>query len=115
MTEKKDIIGLTENIKILGLKKEKELIARIDSGATIGSIDKALAEELELGPIIKEKLVKSSHGKSMRPVIKMRFILAKRQFNMNFTIADRSHLKYKILIGQNVLKKNFLIDPSRKV
>jgi hypothetical protein len=29
-------------------------------------------------------------------------------------VADRSHLKYKILIGQNILKKGFIIDPQKK-
>ena len=30
------------------------------------------------------------------------------------TVADRSHMKYKMLIGQNVLKKGFIIDPEEK-
>ena len=111
---KKSIIGLTENIKVIGEKCEKKIVARIDTGATIGSIDKDLAEEMGLGKILKHKLVKSSHGKSMRPVKKMKFEMAGRKFNMNFTIAERDHLKYKVLIGQNVLKKDFLIDPKKK-
>lgn len=110
----KTIIGLTEPITIIGEKAEKKLVARIDSGATVGSVDKKLAQELGLGAVIKTKLVKSSHGQTVRPVKKMRFKLAGRKFKMNFTIADRAHLKYKVLIGQNVLRKNFLIDASKK-
>ena len=33
-----------------------------------------------------------------------------------FTLADRSHMTYRILLGQNILKKgNFLIDPLKKI
>ena len=32
-----------------------------------------------------------------------------------FTLADRAHMNYPLLIGQNILKKgNFLIDPNKK-
>ena len=111
---KKTIIGLTEKIRIIGKKTEKSVVARIDTGATIGSVDMKLAQELGLGETIKKKLVKSSHGSTVRPIKKMRFRMAGRKFNMKFTIADRGKLKYKVLIGQNVLKRNFLIDPSKK-
>ena len=110
----KSIIGLTEKIKIIGTKKSKSLNARIDTGATIGSVDKKLAIEMGLGETVKTKLVKSSHGTSVRPVKKMRFELAGRRFNMRFTLADRAHMKYKVLIGQNVLKRDFLVDASKK-
>ena len=32
-----------------------------------------------------------------------------------FTIADRTHMKYKILVGQNILKEGFLVDPMKKI
>ncbi len=32
---------------------------------------------------------------------------------VHFSIADRAHMKYKVLIGKNILKKGFLIDPSK--
>jgi len=113
-TPKKSIVGLIEKVKVIGKEKSRKVIARIDTGATIGSIDKKLAKELGLGDTVKKKLVKSSHGSTIRPVKKVRFEIAKRKFNMNFTLADRSKLKYKVLIGQNVLKRNFLIDPNKK-
>jgi len=112
--KKKTIIGLTEKIKITGKKAEKAVIARIDTGATVSSIDKKLAVQVGLDKTVKKKMVKSSHGITVRPVKKVRFTMAGRKFNMNFTIADRKYLKYKVLIGQNVLKKGFLIDPMRK-
>ena len=36
-----------------------------------------------------------------------------QEYNTDVTIADRSRLKYKVLIGQNTLRQgDFLIDPK---
>lgn len=110
----KAIIGLTTTVIIFGKKGKKELVARVDTGATKGSIDERLAKELELGPQLKHAKVKSAHGTRHRPVITADIIIAGELKTAEFTLADRSHMKYKILIGQNILKKGFLIDPSRK-
>jgi hypothetical protein len=110
---KKEVIGLTEKVMLIGPKKAKILIARIDTGATLGSIDKKLAKELKLGPAIGKKLVKSSHGQSHRPIIKASVKIGSRRIRARFTLADRKSLKYRVLIGQNILKKRFIIDPDR--
>ena len=110
----KQIIGLTENVKIFGKSQKKAIVARIDTGATMGSIDVKLASELKLGPIIKNKKVKSAAGNNLRPVIKVRLEMCGKIINKEFTIADRSHMKYRMLIGQNILRRGFLIDPSQK-
>ena len=112
--ENKKIIGLIEKVTVLGKNnKKKELLARIDTGATKSSIDKSIAAELELGPIIKTKLIKSAHGHSFRPLVNVNIVLANKKMKAHFTLADRSHMKYKALIGQNILKKGFLIDPLK--
>ena len=56
---KKEIIGLVERVKIKG----REVVARIDTGARRCSIDKNLARELKLGPIIGNRKYRSAHGK----------------------------------------------------
>lgn len=111
---KKTIIGLTEPVTICGKDTKKEITARIDTGATKSSIDLNLAAELHLGPIIKSKVVKSAHGNKLRPVIECEIELAKKKIKTEFTLAERSHMKYEVLIGQNVLKQHFLIDPSKE-
>ena len=112
--KEKAIIGLTEKVKVFGDKgKKKTITARIDTGATISSVDSELAAELHLGPVVRTKLVKSASGTKSRPVIKAKITLAKKQFVAEFTIADRKHMKYSMLIGQNILKHGFLIDPSK--
>ncbi|MBD3354436.1 hypothetical protein GF361_00445 [Candidatus Woesearchaeota archaeon] len=112
----KTIIGFSEKVKIIGPKESKTVTARIDTGATMSSIDSRLAAKLKLGPVIRTKLVKSAQGSSSRPVIKAKLKLDGKVIEEDFSIADRKHMKYSILIGQNILKKeDFLIDPHKKV
>ena len=116
MVEKKrPIIGLIQMITLKGSNgKSRKVAAKIDTGATRSSVDMNLAAELNLGPIIKSKKVKSAYGNSRRPVVKAILTLNGKSFSTEFTLADREHLKYRVLIGQNSLKEGqFLIDPSK--
>ena len=107
------VIGLAEKVDINYYSGRKKVIAKIDTGATKSSIDTNLAAELRLGPVIKSKLVKSAHGSKLRPIIEATIELAGRRIKSEFTLADRAHMKYRILIGQNILKDGFLIDPTK--
>ena len=109
----KIVIGLAEKVKIYHPRGNKIVIAKIDTGATKSSIDTNLAAELKLGPVIKSKLVKSAHGSKLRPIIEATIELAGKKIKSEFTLADRAHMKYRILIGQNILKDGFLIDPTK--
>ena len=112
MRGKKTIIGLTEKVIVIG-KKKRKLTARIDTGATISSIDAKLAAGLSLGPIVRTKMVKSAHGSRSRPVVIVKIKIKNKTLESEFTIADRKHMKYAVLIGQNILKEGFLIDPTK--
>lgn len=107
------IIGLSEPITLIGGKARKKVIAKVDTGADKSSIDLALAAELQLGPVVKISLIKSASGNRKRPIISTNIIFAKKEMKVQFSIADRGHMKYRVLIGRNILKKGFLIDPSR--
>ena len=107
------VIGLAEKVSIEHSGGRKMVIAKIDTGATKSSIDTNLAAELRLGPVIKSKLVKSAHGSKLRPIIEATIELAGRRIKSEFTLADRAHMKYRILIGQNILKDGYLIDPTK--
>ena len=109
----KIVIGLTEKVNLQSGEGKKNVSAKIDTGATKSSIDTNLAAELKLGPVIKSKLVKSAHGSKLRPIIEVTIELAGKRIKSEFTLADRAHMKYRILIGQNILKDGFLIDPTR--
>lgn len=111
----KTVIGLAEPVTIFskaGVKKT--IMAKIDTGASKSSVDVNLASQLKLGPIIKSKLVKSASGNKLRPVIETNIQLADKKMKEEFTLADRWHMKYRVLIGQNVLKHGYLIDASKK-
>jgi len=112
--EGKTVIGLTEPIIIFTKSGEKRTInAKIDTGASKSSVDLSLARELKLGPIIRSKLIKSAQGNQIRPVIEADIELAGKRRIEEFTIADRWHMKYRVLVGQNILKHGYLIDPSK--
>ena len=110
----KPILGLVEVITVKGNSgKEAELKARIDTGAQNSSIDLVTAQELRLGPIIKTKSIRNSHGNSLRPVVRAKVVIEGKELEGEFTIANRSNMRYKILIGQNFLTQGFLIDPAK--
>jgi hypothetical protein len=112
--EDRTIVGFTEEVIIFGNKnRESRTKARIDSGAGISAIDQKLALYLQLGPILKNKKIKQSHGKSIRPVVSAKIDVNGKEMEAEFTIANREHMKYKVLVGRNILKKGFLIDPSK--
>jgi hypothetical protein len=113
---KKTVIGLVEPVIVTGpTGKKKEVLARIDSGATKSSVDVKLAAELSLGPILKAKMVKSATGKSLRAIVQANIVVADKEFKTEFTIADRAEMRYSVLIGQNILSKGFLIDPVKEI
>lgn len=109
------VIGLDEKIIIIDNKgTESEVIARIDTGADGSSIDKCLYDSLHLGPVISKKTIRSASGQNTRDQITLKFKIKGKLYESKFNIADRKHLKYNILIGQNILRKGFLIDTSIK-
>lgn len=112
----KSILGLSEPVTVQGTNGNTvKIIARIDTGATSSSIDSGLAKHLELGPVLHLKTVKSASGVKKREIMKVNILLKEINLEEEFTLADRSHMTYPMLIGQNILKKgNFLIDPLKK-
>jgi hypothetical protein len=47
-------------------------------------------------------------------VVKAAALLRGVEVTAEFTLIDRSHMKYPVLIGRNILENGFIIDPSRK-
>lgn len=112
---KRALLGLTERIFILGADKEEKVTARIDTGATGSSIDLHLAADLHLALLTKTKIVKSATGVRKRVAIRAKIKIAGQIIEDEFTLAERRHMTYPVLIGQNILKKGkFLIDPLRE-
>lgn len=112
--QEKTLVGLTAHVTLKSNSHEKKLVGKIDTGATRSSIDKNLVRELNLRKPHKMKMIKSASGSSKRPIVYCSIMIGHRKMKVTFSVADRSHMKYRLLIGQNILKKGFLIDPSKK-
>lgn len=109
----RDVISLMETVVLVGPGGQKEVNARIDTGAHTSSIDVKLAAELNLGPIIETKNVRSASGIGLRPLIRANITIKGKSMESLFTIANRDHMKYSVLVGRNILREaGFLIDPS---
>ncbi len=107
------VVGLVEEVILHHDGRQDKLFARIDTGAERSSVDINLASKLRLGPVVASKVVKSANGAKLRPIVKMDVELCGRRVTETFSLSDRSHMRYKVLIGQNILKKGFLIDPNK--
>ena len=72
-----------------------------------------LSKRIRIRTELKHKKVRSAYGTRHRPIVLGNISIAREIYEVEFTLADRAHMKYKVLIGQNVLKKGFLIDPLK--
>lgn len=113
--KEREILGLTEKIVVFGKESKKaEVRARIDTGATKSSIDVNIAKKLGLELIKKTRVVKSASGRGRREIALVKIKLDGKMIEEEFTLAERGHMTYPVLIGQNILRKgDFLIDPNK--
>lgn len=111
--------------------------ARIDTGAESASLDARDVQEFERdgerwvrfkmplpdseGLVDVERKVSrfvrilqsSAEEADRRPVIKLRIVIGTVERLVEFTLSDREHLEFPILIGRNVLKDSMIVDVSR--
>ncbi len=111
---KRTILDAVETIKVVNSAgKKQEIRARIDTGAKSSSIDRQLAENLGIyhsNLITKIKGVRSAHGHSKREYVSLKFFLAGKPIYTSVSIADRSYLKYPLLIGRKDIQ-GFVVKP----
>lgn len=110
------VVGIIEDVKIVG-KKTVSCLAVFDTGAHTTSVDITLASEAGLGPITRISKVKnpSMRGRVMRPVVKAHIEIHGRTFDTEVNLQDRSHMKFPVIIGRNILAGNFLVDPQKNM
>lgn len=108
---KNHIVGDLEKVKVAGPQGAVELIAKIDTGADLSSIDAEVAKSIGLEPIFGDrKRILSTRGFEIRDTVRVTFVLGHRTISTLATIADRSRLSTKILIGRRDLG-GFVVDP----
>ncbi|MBW1839491.1 MAG: ATP-dependent zinc protease [Deltaproteobacteria bacterium] len=112
----KDVIGLVENIEIMGRKNIKAK-ALFDTGAHRTSVDVRLASRAELGPIIKTTLVRNpgSTREVRRPIVEATIKINGVEFKTDVNIQDRSHMTFPVIIGRNIISGNFVVDPKKNL
>ena len=132
----KVVIGQLEQVWLQNL--QLALPARIDTGAETASLDARNIELFErdgrrwvrfeiLHPQSGEPLPVERKLKRMvvilqsntaeserRPVIKMGITLGHISQTAEFTLSNRSHLDYQVLVGRNILKDFMVVDVSRE-
>lgn len=86
--------------------------AKLDTGAYRTSIDKKFAELIDIKELDEKVFVQSASGEAYRTTAKVTFLLAGKKINTVASIADRSGLRYPVIIGYRDLK-DFLIKPMQ--
>jgi hypothetical protein len=106
------------------------VVAKIDTGAQTAALHAdhievagrrvkfAIADDGEhkryAAPLVGFKRIKSSNGHSeMRPVIRVTIELGATLIKAEITLTDRSDMGVPMLLGRNVIKGKFLVNPAK--
>jgi hypothetical protein len=126
--EKQITLGRVEEVILLPW--DIRLPARIDTGATVTSLDarhlKIDGNEAEFRlpeeyggallrlPIVGWRHVRSSKGRESRPVVELDFCIASKRLRVKVNLNDRSMVKYPVILGRNALKDHFIVDVKKR-
>ncbi len=124
------VLGRVERLRLEppGLAFE----ARIDTGASTSSLDARRIETFERDgepwvrfevlpsdgggrvaierPQARSATIVQASGETSRPVVELQVTLGGRSETVEFTLADRGHLSYPVLIGRNFLRDVAVVD-----
>jgi len=114
----KKVLGVIEEVELLPPKESKEkspikILAKVDTGAWRSAIAYELAQKLGIEETGEKQWVRSSLGEEIRMIVPLSFILKGERIDTHVFLADRSKMRYKMIIGRRDLK-NFIIDPSKR-
>ena len=113
----KNIIRLVQRVMVAGPGGQESVRAKVDTGADRTTVDEGLASRLGLVPTGSKVTIKASAAgrRVERPLVNADVTLAGKTFNLRVGVADRSQMRYSVIIGRDILRTgDFLIDPSRK-
>ena len=129
----KRVVGWKEHVALPDLKV-KSVIAKIDTGANVASID---ASEIKVvkkegikyvnfkvmkrnntvrktsAPLAGYKRIKSSNGDiERRPYVKTTLLMDGISKKIELTLTDRGPMDYTMLIGKKALGRRWLVNPA---
>ncbi|MFZ2199866.1 MAG: sugar-transfer associated ATP-grasp domain-containing protein [Microgenomates group bacterium] len=102
-------VGALEEVEVLGHNGKSFVVrAKIDTGADGSSIDRVLAEELGLlepDNVLYYDYFRNANGRKKREIVGVTFVMAGRKMRTQISIADRSRLRTKMIVGRRDLKQ----------
>ncbi len=102
-------VAAYEEVEVHGLNGKNMIVkAKIDTGADGSSIDETLAHELGLTDndnVLYYDYFRNALGRKRRKIVGVSFVMAGRRVKTQISIADRSRLRTKMLIGRRDLKQ----------
>ncbi len=129
----KKIVGWKEQVALPDLKI-KSVIAKIDTGANVATIDAADIKFVTIkdvkyvkftvkkrnntvrktsAPLAGFKRIRSSNGDvEKRPYIKTDILMDGITKNIELTLTDRGPMDYTMLIGRKALGRRWIVNPS---
>ncbi len=76
---------------------------------------KAYNDKLLELPIFDQREVKSSNGaRETRFFVQTEICFFNKEFTIEFSLTDRSEMKYPLLVGRKFLAKKFIVDVSKR-
>lgn len=122
----KQLIGATAVVSF-PLFGDAQVPAKVDTGAKTSvmharniTLDMAArqvtfrpleSDRLYTLPLLRSDDVRSSNGTAQkRPFILLKVIINKKAYETEFSLTDRSKMKYPVLLGRAVLKNSFVVD-----
>lgn len=129
------VVGAVENVFLS--PPDMLLPARIDTGAATSSldardlrhferdgkawvrfniVDPETGEGVEIErPIVRYvRILQSAAEESeRRPVVELRFVIGSVSQSAQFTLSNRAHLEYPVLIGRNILQDVMVVDVGK--
>lgn len=134
--QEKQLVGEAEKVHLSPL--DLVFNARIDTGATTSSLDARNIQHFERDgrrwvrfdtlhpesgeeltferPVVRRVRISQSISEDYerRPVIELHFTLGGISHTAEFTLSDRSHLDFPLLIGRNILRDQMIVDVSKQ-
>lgn len=110
----KKVLGIVEEVKVRG-EREISVLALVDTGARISSVDEKVARQAGIGPRIRHARIRtaSSSEISSRPVLSATIEIGGKTFATEVNVADRSRMAFPVLIGRNILRGSFVVDAEK--
>ena len=109
-------LGATEQVVLVNEEngEEVEALARIDTGAFYTSIGQDLADEIGIDTENAETInARSTLGEESWPLVQVTMRIAGQERNIRATVADRSDVADRMLIGRQDLT-GFAVDTSQE-